>query len=193
MVIAAHAFDWSARARARGMRVAGFAIILLSAGAALLPVDDGLSSDLMGALLLSSGLIEMIAGSLRRNIRIFAMAAGGVTAAAGLMFLLNEDARIFPAINLIVMWLFVRSILLAVAGIRLQGAIRRWSWIAGATDALLGAILLIGLSLSSAVILIFGPTPDMIASFAWVLALSFVVTGTLLLQVASCERDSAGA
>jgi hypothetical protein len=30
-----------------------------------------------------------------------------------------------------------------------------------------------------------------VATFAWVLALSFVATGTLLLEVASCERESA--
>jgi hypothetical protein len=32
----------------------------------------------------------------------------------------------------------------------------------------------------------------MIASFAWVLAASFVVTGMLLLEVASCESEAGG-
>lgn len=183
--------DRSSRARVRGMRAAGFAIIALSAGAALLPAEKGLSADVMGSLLLSAGLIEVIAGSLRRDTRLFAIAAGLVTTLAGLTFLLNEDARIFPAINLVMVWLFARSALLAIAGLRIDSAVRRWTWIAGATDALLGLLLLIGLSLASAVILIFGPTPDMVASFAWVLAVSFVVTGVLLLQVANCERESA--
>jgi len=38
---------------------------------------------------------------------------------------------------------------------------------------------------------LFGPTPQMVASFAWILAISFVITGMLLLEIASCERDAA--
>jgi hypothetical protein len=36
------------------------------------------------------------------------------------------------------------------------------------------------------VVSIFGPTPELVATFAWVLAASFVVNGLLLLEVASC-------
>ena len=66
---------WSDRARARGIRVAGFAIIFLAAGAALLPAGKSISSDMIGALLIAAGLIEAVAGSLRREVRMFAMAA----------------------------------------------------------------------------------------------------------------------
>ena len=38
---------------------------------------------------------------------------------------------------------------------------------------------------------IFGPTPQLIASFAWVLTASFVVNGLMLLEVAACEREGA--
>ena len=61
----------------------------------------------------------------------------------------------------------------------------------GATDFVLGLVLLIGLSLSTVVVLLFGPTPAVVASFAWIVALSFVATGLLLLEVASCERSGA--
>ena len=54
--------------RARGMRVAGIAIILLSVGAALLPAGKSISSDMIGALLIAAGLIETVAGSLRREV-----------------------------------------------------------------------------------------------------------------------------
>jgi hypothetical protein len=47
----------------------------------------------------------------------------------------------------------------------------------------------VGLSISTLIVALFGPTPQMIASFAWILALSFVVTGMLLLEIANCERD----
>ena len=179
----------SSRARARGTTVAAIAIILLGVGAALMPAEKGISPDVVGALLLAAGLIELVAGSLRRDTRMLAMLAGGVTAVAGLLFLLNEDARFFPTINVVVAWLLLRSVILAVASARVDGTVKRWKLIAAAMDFLLGLILLIGLSLSSAVVLIFGPTPTMVASFAWILAISFIVTGLLLLQVASCERD----
>jgi hypothetical protein len=40
------------------------------------------------------------------------------------------------------------------------------------------------------VVTLFGPTPDVIASFAWFLALSLVTTGMYLLEVGNCERES---
>jgi hypothetical protein len=57
-------------------------------------------------------------------------------------------------------------------------------------DFFLAILLIAGLSISALVVSIFGPTPELIASFAWVLAASFVVNGALLLEVASCERAS---
>ena len=61
--------------------------------------------------------------------------------------------------------------------------------ISAGLDFFLAVLLFAGLSISALIISIFGPTPPLIASFAWVLAASFVVTGSLLLEVASCERS----
>ena len=58
-------------------------------------------------------------------------------------------------------------------------------------DFLLGVLLITGLSIATIIISLFGPTPELIASFAWVLAASFVVNGLMLLEVASCEREPA--
>lgn len=179
------------RGHARATSVAGFAIIALAAGAALLPAEKGISSDVLGALLLAAGLIEMVAGSLRRETRTLAMSAGGITAAAGVIFLLNSDARFFPTVTIVIAWLVLRAAVLAMTSVEVKSGVRRWTIIAAGTDFALGLIMLIGLSLSTAVVLIFGPTPELVASFAWVLALSFVATGTLLLEVASCERETA--
>jgi len=179
------------RVRARGTFVAGIAIILLSAGAALLPAEDGISSDVIGVLLLAAGLIELVAGSLRRETRILAMAAGGITAAAGLLFVIDQQARFIPTVNIIIAWLVLRSIALAVASQRTDGSVRRWTLIAAATDFLLGIILLVGLSLATIVILLFGPTPAIVATFSWIVALSLVTTGLLMLEIASCERSVA--
>jgi uncharacterized membrane protein YkgB len=59
-------------------------------------------------------------------------------------------------------------------------------------DLLLAVLLVAGLSITTIVVSIFGPTPWLIASFAWFVGASFVVNGLLLLEVASCEAESAG-
>ena len=183
----------SSLVRARWMSIAGVAMILLSAGAALMPVDKGISAGIIGALLLVAGLIELAAGSLRRDTRDLAMLAGGITILAGLLFLMNQESRFFPIVNIVIGWLALRSLILAFKSRRVGGSVRTWTSVAAATDFVLALVLLIGLSLSSVVVLLFGPTPAIVASFAWILALSFVATGLLLLEVASCERDPAEA
>jgi hypothetical protein len=171
------------------MSNAGIAMILLSAGAALLPVEKGISSAVIGLLLLTAGAIEIGSGSMRRDTRDLAMLAGGVTVLAGVLFLLNRESRFFPTVNIIIGWLALRCIILGVKSRRVGGSVRLWTSVAAATDFLLALVLIVGLSLSSVVVLLFGPTPAVVATFAWIVALSFVATGLLLLEVASCERE----
>jgi hypothetical protein len=181
---------WSDRKRARALRVAGFAIILLSAGAALLPAGKTIPSDMIGGLLVSAGLIETVAGSLRRQARTFAVAAGAVTAFAGLLSTLNPETHFSPTVVPIIGWLIVRSLILAAASTETQGSVRTWTAISAGMDFLLAVLLIAGLSISAIVVSVFGPTRELIASFAWILAASFVVNGLMLLEVASFERDS---
>jgi len=178
------------QARARGLRVAGLAIIGLGVAAALLPVGKTISSDLIGALMIAAGLIEIVAGSLRRDVRAYSMAAGGVTAVAGLLFLLNPETHFFPMVTPIIGWLVLRSLILAYASTHLKGSVRTWMGLSAGMDFLLAVLLIAGLSIATIIVSIFGPTPQLIASFAWVLAASFAVNGLLLLEVASCERSS---
>jgi hypothetical protein len=175
----------------RGIRVAGIAIILLSAGAALLPAGKTISSDMIGALLIAAGLIEAVAGSLRREVRPFAMAAGGVTALAGLLFVINPETHFFPIVTPVIAWLLLRSLILAIAAGESAGSVRMWTALSAGMDFLLAVLLVAGLSISTLVVSLFGPTEQLVASFAWVLAASFVVNGLLLLEVASCEREAA--
>ena len=179
------------RIRARGTRVAGIAIILLSAGAAFLPAGKSISSDMIGALLIAAGLIELTAGALRRAVRPFAMAAGGVTALAGLLFVMDHETHFFPRVVPIIGWLLVRSLILIVGSGESTGSVRRWTALSAGMDFLLAVLLTAGLSISTLIISLFGPTPELGASFAWVLAASFVVNGLLLLEVASCAEESA--
>jgi len=181
----------SDRARARGIRVAGLAIIGLGVAAGFVPAANRISSDIIGALLVATGLIETVAGSLRRDVRIYAMIAGGVTVLAGLLFLINPETHFFPMVTPIIGWLILRSLILAYACTHLSGSVRRWMALSAGMDFLLAVLLVAGLSIATIIVSLFGPTPPLIASFAWVLAASFVVNGLLLLEVASCHMESA--
>jgi hypothetical protein len=177
--------------RSRGVRVAGIAIILLGIGAALLPAGKTIPSDMIGGLLIAAGLTETVAGSLRREARSFAMTAGGVTALAGLLFVLNPETHFFPTVTPVIGWLLLRSLILAGALTESAGSVRAWTALSAGMDFLLAVLLIAGLSISTIVISLFGPTRELVASFAWVLAASFVVNGLLLLEVASAERAGA--
>lgn len=183
---------WSDSARARALRIAGVAIILLGAGAALLPAGKTIPSQIIGGLLIAAGLIETVAGSLRGASRPFAMAAGAVTALAGLLFILNPETHFFPTVTPVIGWLLVRGLILAAALTRTSGSVRRWTAISAGMDVLLAVLLIAGLSISTIIVSVFGPTQELVAAFAWVLAASFVANGMMLLEVSSCERDSAG-
>jgi len=183
---------WSA-ARPSLVRAAGIAIILLSAGAAALPFVDRVSGvRVVGALLLAAGIVEILAATLRDQTRYLAILAGAATTLAGTLFLLNPVIHFLPTISIVTAWLIVRSLILGVTTARAHGSVKRWLAISAATDLALGLLLLVGLSISTLIVMLFGPTPQMVASFAWILAISFVITGMLLLEIASCERDAAG-
>lgn len=171
--------------------MAGIAIILLAIGAALLPAGKSISSDMIGGLLIAAGLIEAVAGSLRRAVRPFAIAAGAVTALAGLLFIINPETHFFPVVVPIIGWLLLRALILLVGSGESSGSVRKWTALSAGMDFLLAVLLIAGLSISTIIISLFGPTPELVASFAWVLAASFVVNGMLLLEVASCTDESA--
>lgn len=146
---------------------------------------------MIGGLLIAAGLTEAVAGSLRREVRSLAMAAGGVTAVAGVIFVVNHGTHFFPTVTLVIAWLIIRSVILAVASLEARGSVRTWTALSAGMDLLLGILLIAGLSITTIVISIFGPTHWLIASFAWFVAASFIVNGLLLLEVASCERAQA--
>jgi uncharacterized membrane protein HdeD (DUF308 family) len=181
----------SGRNRARGLRAAGIAIILLGAGAALLPAGKSISSDLLGGLMVAAGLVEIVAGSLRREARYLAVAAGAVTAAAGFLFILNPTTHFFPIVTPIIAWLFIRGVIIGLEVRFTEGSVRTWTAISAGTDLLLGLLLMAGLSIATIVVSLFGPTEPLVASFAWFLAVSFVANGLLLLEVSSCEKTVA--
>ena len=181
----------SERTRARGLRVAGIAVILLGLGAALLPAGKTIPSAMIGGLLITAGLIETTAGTLRRQVRPFVMTAGVVTALAGLLFVLNPETHFFPTVWPIIGWLVVRSVILAAEAVETRDSVRIWTALSAGMDLLLAVLLMTGLSVSTIVVSVFGPTRELVAAFAWILAASFVVNGLMLLEVASCEDEAA--
>ena len=180
-----------ASSRAGRLRLAGLVIILLAAGSALLPlVWASARPAVVGGMLVAAGLVEFFTGTQRRQVSGLAKAAGGVTALCGLLFLLNPVAHFWPVVNLVIGWLLIRSIILAVTAGRTGGSVRTWTILSAAMDFVLAVALTAGLSIGTLIVLLFGPTPQLVASFAWVLALSFVLNGLLQLEIAGCERDT---
>ena len=58
------------------------------------------------------------------------------------------------------------------------------------TDLALALILIVGIPIAALVLGLFGATPQLVASFAWILALSFIADGLMLLEVASAARSN---
>jgi len=108
-----------------------------------------------------------------------------------LLFVLNPETHFFPSVWPIIGWLLLRSLILLGALTETRASVRTWTAVSAGMDFLLAVLLIAGLSISTIVISLFGPTRELIASFAWFLAASFVVNGLMLLEVASCERDAA--
>lgn len=181
----------SDRTRAHLIMLCGIAIIALGVGSALLPAAPGTpGSAIIGSLLIAAGIVELVAGTLRREVHNFAAAAGVVTIGAGLLFIVNPQEHFFPTVTPIIIWLIVRSAILAWTSQHTGGSVRLWTGLSAGMDLLLALLLLLGLSIATLVVSIFGPTPQLVATFSWVLAASFAVTGNLLLEVANCERSA---
>lgn len=181
--------DTDLAGRARWIGASGWFILLLSAGSALLPwVWHAHGAAIIGVLLIASGLTEVFAGSLRHETRKLAMLAGVVTTLAGILFASQEATHLLSTLTIVAAWLFLRGLILMSAARLEHGSVRKWVAYSAAMDLLLAAILAVGLSIATLVVTLFGATPPLIASFAWVLALSFVATGLMLLEVASCAR-----
>ncbi|HET9356261.1 MAG TPA: hypothetical protein VFO42_08875 [Sphingomicrobium sp.] len=178
--------------RAKWIAGAGWLILLLSAGAALLPMFERRGGAMViGGLLAAAGLLEIFAGSLRHEARKLAMLTGALTVLAGVLFATGPATRFFlPAITVVMGWLVVRAVLLMLTSRLTGGGVRRWTVISAATDLLLALVLLVGLQIAALVVALIGATAPLVASFAWILALSFVATGLMLLEVASCARAS---
>jgi uncharacterized membrane protein HdeD (DUF308 family) len=163
----------------------GIATLLLGIGAALLPlVQPTGGGSVVGWLLLLAGTFEITAGAVRgfQEIRKGRIAAGCVTALAGLLFILNPLLGLFPTLYLVIAWLLIRGAILLSVAYRSNRMFTMSVAISGLADMLLAVVLIVGLPLAALVVSLFGPTPELVAHFAWIFAASFLVTGLSLLS-----------
>jgi uncharacterized membrane protein HdeD (DUF308 family) len=168
------------------IRMAGYAVILVSASAALLPAANFDNGPLIvGGLMFIVGLLETMANLLRAESRKAALAAGLASLGAGLFMILQPVTSFVTTVFVLVGWLAIRGLLLALSAAEAAGSTRRAALAAAVTDFFLAGIVWTGLTASTLVIALFGPTKPIIADFAWVLAISFVAAGLLLVKVAS--------
>ncbi|WP_300973813.1 hypothetical protein [Sphingomonas sp. LHG3406-1] len=177
--------------RARMTAVCGWLILLVAAAALLLPEVAASSGALVvGELLLLAGALEVVAAAGRQRARVPSTLAGVATLIAGGLFIARDETRFLPNITVIIFWLLLRVAALTLATIEGgRSGVRRWTGIAAATDLALAAILISGLTLASIIVALFGTTSELVATFSWILALSFMATGAMLLQIAACERE----
>jgi uncharacterized membrane protein HdeD (DUF308 family) len=175
--------------RARWIGLAGWLVLILSVGTASLPLlGPSQGAAVIGVLLILTGFVELLAGTLRQQTRTLAMLAGAITIAAGLLFSTEPATKFMPTLIIIAGWLLLRSLVLAIAAALEFGSVRFWTGLSALADFILAMVVIAGISISALIVSLFGPTPPLIAHFAWILAISFVATGSMLLEVASCAR-----
>ena len=182
----------ASHSRARLIAASGGSIILLGIGAAFSPLlDDVSAAAVLGSLMIAAGIVELMAGMIRHETRKLAASTGAVTIVAGAVLVFNRDNGLLPNATIVSAWLLTRAVVLMLTSRLAHGSAKRFLGFSAAIDFVLGAALIAGLSVSTLVVTIFGPSPQLLASYGWVLALSFIATGTLLLEVASSESQAA--
>ena len=177
-------------ARTHVIRIAGVLILLLAFAAVLLPLAQHIPGrTVVGGMLLVAGAIEMAAVVARRGHHLTAGAAAAASLVAGLRLLLDSGVNFLTVLNFVILWLVVRAAALFLSARHSPRPLCSWVYFAAAVDFVLGVLLLIGLPIALLVYGIFGTTNDIIATFAWVLAVSFVAAGWLLIAAAPLEAS----
>ena len=176
--------------RAAVIRSAGLLILLLAAGSALLPMEKALPPHVVIGILLSlAGAFELAAVVARRGHHIPAGLAAAASLLAGLRLLVDPDVNFLTILNFVILWLVVRSAALFLSARHSRRPLCTWVYLAAAVDFALAVLLLAGLPVAVLVYGLFGTTDEILATFAWVIAASFVPAGWLLVVAAPLEAS----
>ena len=163
-------------------------ITLISLAAALLPaLGTERGAAVVGSMMILAGSLEALAGLFRSANRASSVAPATVTLVAGALVFIDPFGEFVPMVRLVIAWLLGRGVLLLLASVSVRGSVRLWTLIAGLTDVALGGLFATGLATYTLPIALFGVTSDVISSFAFVLAVSFIATAMLLFEIATCE------
>jgi uncharacterized membrane protein HdeD (DUF308 family) len=172
------------------IRSAGVLIVLLAVGAALLPMAKGIPARVeIGSLLAAAGVFELAAVFARRGHHLAAGAASLASLLAGFRLLADPDINFLTILNFVILWLVVRSAALLVSSRRSPRPLCTWVYLAAAVDFALAVLLLVGLPVAVLIYGLFGTTDQIVATFAWVLAASFVAAAWLLIAAAPIEAE----
>ncbi|MBA3834910.1 MAG: hypothetical protein M3448_01445 [Pseudomonadota bacterium] len=175
----------STQGRTTAVRIGGALIMLLAAAAALLPLAQHIPGrTVVGLMLVGAGSIELAAVLIGHGHRTWAGIAAGASLLAGLRLAVDPGANFFTVLNLVILWLVVRSAALFFSARLTAPAERAWVYFAAAVDLLLAVLLLGGLPVAVLIYGLFGQTSEIVATFAWIFALSFVAAGLLLFTTA---------
>ena len=179
--------------RSLAIRCAGVLIMLLAVGAAFLPMAKGIPARVeIGLLLSAAGIFELAAVFARRGHHRAAGAAALASLLAGFRLLVDPDINFLTILNFVILWLVLRSAALLISSRHSARPLCTWVYLAAAVDFALAVLLLVGLPVAVLVYGLFGTTDEIVATFAWVLAASFVAAGWLLVVAApleACETD----
>lgn len=188
----AHAVDRATGARWRWTLASGLFTLLLAGIAFFMPdIQWPQRGALVGWLLLLAGIAELAFGWKVRGDGLgkAAVGSGLLTTLAGLLFVGNPAAGYFPVVNVVTAWLLLRGLWMLLMALRLDSSrVRWWLTLTGMMDVILGFVLIAGLPVSNLVVTIFGPTREIVARFALVLAASFAVTGIAQIAIALSQR-----
>jgi len=172
------------------IRSAGVLIVLLAVAAALLPIAKGVPARVeIGVLLSAAGVFELAAVVARRGHHLAAGAAAVASLLAGLRLLLDPDINFLTILNFVILWLVVRSAALLLSSRHSPRPLCTWVYLAAAVDFALAVLLLVGLPVAVLIYGLFGTTDQIVATFAWILAASFVAAAWLLIAAAPIEAE----
>jgi uncharacterized membrane protein HdeD (DUF308 family) len=153
-------------------------------------MESGLTPHIViGWLLAAAGALEMAAVIARRGHHLPAALAALASVLAGLRLLLDPSVNFLTILNFVILWLVVRSAALLLSARHSHRPLCTWVYLAAAVDFALAVLLLAGLPIAVLVYGLFGTTDEILATFAWVLAASFVAAGWLLVVAAPLEAS----
>jgi uncharacterized membrane protein HdeD (DUF308 family) len=186
MPLGAAAWEWTL--------ACGLLKILLAIGAMTLPL---LAAKPMiagvGWLLFAGGAGEFLLGwgSRRSHLGTVTLISGAVTMTAGVIFVASGWESLFPLFHVMTIWLLLRGLVSFEVGLHSRETLAaNWEWLTarGLVDFSLGMTLLIGIPITSIVVLMFGRTKEVVATFGMLLAVSFSVAGVGLIVIALAQR-----